>query len=189
MHYNPEINSDQAIVTKVIEEAGKIQNSSLRRTTLQKVLYFLQVCDVPVRYRFDVHHYGPFCAEVLHDTEWLCELELIEDRSKNPEKYSDYHISDSGKMKWGEFNQTLGKYEQAITKVVEALVPMNVDVLELMSTLHYAYRERSASEEGVPKREEVIDRFKEFKKDRFDDKAITSACDRMEKAGLLSFGN
>jgi hypothetical protein len=72
---------EQAIVAAVIQEAGKIadqKNRYLGRTAVQKILYFLQVCGVPLRYRFDVYHYGPFCSGVFNDIDWLTIMEIVD---------------------------------------------------------------------------------------------------------------
>jgi len=189
MGFNPGINTNQAIIVKVVEVAGELTGSKIGRTTLQKVLYFLQVCDVPVRYKFDVHHYGPFCAEVLHDTEWLAALEVIEDRSDDPGRRSEYHVTNSGMDRVSEFTEILKENEDTIKSVVSVLVPIGVDELELIATLHYAYREMRASMSGEPTRKSVVDRFKVFKKEKFDSKEVEAACSRMAEAELVSFSD
>ena len=84
---------EHALLAKVVEEAGDIaqQNGGfLGRTAVQKIVYFLQVLEVPMRYRFDVCHYGPFCTSILGDLEWLMADGVITDISTDPGKYSKY---------------------------------------------------------------------------------------------------
>jgi hypothetical protein len=38
--------------------------AQLGRTAIQKILYFLQALNVPMRYRFDVHDHGPFARRL-----------------------------------------------------------------------------------------------------------------------------
>ena len=54
---------EHALLAKVVSEANAVaqkQGGYLGRTALQKIVYFLQALDVPMRYRFDVHLHGPF---------------------------------------------------------------------------------------------------------------------------------
>src|SRR5271168_5186579 len=84
---------EHALLAQVVKEAAAVspkQGSYLGRTTIQKILYFLQVLDVPMRYRFEVSHYGPFCHTILGDTEWLMADKVITDSSPNTEKYSKF---------------------------------------------------------------------------------------------------
>ena len=64
---------EHALLAKVVQEAAEItqrQGGFLGRTAIQKIVYFLQVLGVPMRYRFEVFHYGPFCITILGDLEW-----------------------------------------------------------------------------------------------------------------------
>jgi len=193
MDFNPGIDRDQAVVALVIEEAGNklqsLQQGYLGRTTLQKILYFLQVSGVPLQYRFDVHHFGPFCPDVLHDVEWLTELGIVGDTSQNPQKYSNYRITSEGKkhLVESEVAKSAESHKETIRTIVGALLPLEVDELELIATLHYAYREVRASASETPKRSVIINRFKVFKGDKFEEQRIESACDRMARAHLMEF--
>jgi uncharacterized protein YwgA len=65
---------EHALLAKVVKEATAVapkEGGYLGRTAIQKIVYFLQVLDVPMRYRFEVCHYGPFCTTILGDLEWL----------------------------------------------------------------------------------------------------------------------
>src|SRR6516162_81045 len=84
---------EHALLAKVVKEAAAVaQNEGgyLGRTAIQKVVYFLQVLGVPMRYRFEVFHYGPFCNAILGDLEWLIADEVITDSSQDTQKYSRY---------------------------------------------------------------------------------------------------
>ena len=62
----------------------------LGRTAIQKILYFLQISGVPMRYRFDIYHYGPYCDRLSRDVEWLMADGVLKDASSNTRKYSNY---------------------------------------------------------------------------------------------------
>src|SRR5258708_37526693 len=84
---------EHALLAMIAREAAGVsqeQGGYLGRTAMQKIVYFLQVLDVPMRYRFELFHYGPFCQNILGDLEWLIADEVITDISTSPEKYSKY---------------------------------------------------------------------------------------------------
>jgi len=180
---------DQALLALVVKEAGQELETSgegyLGRTALQKILYFLEVFDVPVGYQFDVHHYGPFCSQILSDVEWMTATEAIEDKSTSPDKYSNYRIGKKGEEVISAFNDELKPYRRTIRDIVSALLPGTPESLELLSTLHYSYRELSVSLERAPRRSELIERFLEFKPERFEDEEINEAIDCLKKAKLI----
>jgi hypothetical protein len=62
------------------------------------------------------------------------------------------------------------------------LAPMEPDRLELISTLDYAYRELSAQAHSEPTKENVIARFREFKRDKFPQQEVEEAFEMMKEA-------
>ena len=81
---------DDALLTMVIQEAHNTASVSyLGRKALQKTMYFLKVLGVPMDYRFDIHHYGPFCNAILHDTEMLLVDGVVVDEAAKS-RYSNY---------------------------------------------------------------------------------------------------
>jgi len=190
MQFTPKIATrDQALLALVVKEAGQELETSgkgyLGRTALQKILYFLQVFGIPMRYRFDVHHYGPFCSQILSDVDWMTVTEAIKDTSTDPDRYSNYRIGDDGEALISDFGEELEPYRETVRDIVSALAPGNPESLELISTLHYAYRELSVSLERSPKGKELIRRFREFKPDRFNEDEVNDAIDCLMKAKLI----
>src|SRR3990172_3707406 len=142
MQYTPKIATrDQALLALVVKEAGRELETPgkgyLGRTALQKILYFLQVFGVPMRYRFDVHHYGPFCSQILSDVDWMTVTEGLEDKSTDPDRYSNYRIGDAGEELISDFSEELKPYHETVHDIVSALTPGSPERLELVSTLHY----------------------------------------------------
>jgi uncharacterized protein YwgA len=189
MKYTPQnISRDQALLALVVKEAGdelECSRGYLGRTALQKIMYFLQVFGVPMRYRFDVHHYGPFCSQILSDVDWLTVTDVIHDNSSAPDRYSNYRIANDGEALIDEFSNALNSYRETVHDIVSALAPWDPDRLELLSTLHYAYRELSVSLQRSPRRKELISRFCEFKPDRFDASDIDDAINCLKEAKLI----
>jgi len=180
---------DQALLTLVVDEAGRQLESSvgyLGRTAMQKIVYFLQVCGAPMRYRFQVHHYGPFCTHVLSDVDWLCFTGALEDRSADSTRYSDYRLGENGLALIDQFKGQLDPVRDTVRRVVSALLPLRPDQLELISTMHYVYRELQVALRRSPEPPEVIEQFKKYKGDKFSDELLSSTYDRLEKAGFFS---
>ena len=84
---------DHSLLAMVVQEARRAAETwggFVGRTAVQKMMYFLKATGVPMTYRFDIYHYGPFCEEILRDVEWLIADGVITDLSDKPEKYSNY---------------------------------------------------------------------------------------------------
>jgi hypothetical protein len=57
--------------------------------------------------------------------------------------------------------------------------------MELIATLNYSFREMKATVGKKPPRNEVFARFREFKRDKFNEREIAETYERLEGAGLL----
>jgi len=137
---------DQALLTMVIEEASasaKQQNGYVGRTAVQKIVYFLQTV-VPMDYRFDIHHYGPYCYEVTRDIEWLLADGVIRDQS-NQDNYSNYASADQAGELLALHHDHVEQHRMAVRKVASSFVTLDPKQLELIATLDYLYRQLKAS--------------------------------------------
>ncbi len=180
---------EHALLAMVAKEAAGVSQEHggyLGRTAMQKIVYYLQVLDVPMKYRFELYHYGPFCQNILADLEWLMADEVISDSSPKPGKYSRYTPGLACNELIGRHAAKLKGYENIIKNTVEALLPLEPEHLELISTLDYAFREMKATLGKKPPKKKVIARFREFKGEKFKEKEIESTYDRLESAGLFT---
>src|SRR5439155_140402 len=141
--------------------------------------------DVPMRYRFEVCHYGPFCASILGDLEWLLADAAIADSSTDPGKYSKYMPGPACNELIAKHAAKLKNYEETLTSTVKALLPLKPDHLELVATLDYAFRDVKATAGKKPFRQNVVARFREFKGAKFTDEDIAKTYDQLEAAGLF----
>lgn len=180
---------EHALLARVVKEAAEVaqkEGGNLGRTAIQKILYFLQVLNVPMRYRFDVHHYGPFSDSILGDVEWLTADEVIADNSPNPSRFSRFAPGRTCEDFLQQYLDKLNPYEETIRSTVKALLPLKPDHLELIATLDYSFREMKATEGHKPPKEKVIARFREFKGDKFQSEHIENTFKQLESAGLFS---
>lgn len=157
----------------------------LGRTALQKTLYFLQISGIPMRYRFDLYHYGPFCEAIPRDVEWLLADGVLEDASPCPERYSNYRTAGGAEELMELHRQKLDSCRAAIELVVKALLPLRPDHLEMLATLDYLYRQLRAGGGVGPWKERVIDRFMQVKQDKFRRDDVSSSYDALAQAGLI----
>jgi uncharacterized protein YwgA len=177
---------EQAVLVATARAAaGHADKGYLGRTALQKIVYFLQLSGVPVRYRFDIYHYGPYCDRVSRDVELLVADGVLKDISSSPEKYSNYRPAEEAEELLRSHAAALRTHQEMINRVVLTLLPLEPDHLELLATLDYLYRQKKAGGGSGPWKEIVIDRFLEVKKDKFERSAVSAAYDSMVRANLL----
>lgn len=183
------LEQDQALLTMVIQEASKVAEKHdyfVGRTALQKIMYFLKILDVPMNYSFDLHHYGPFCSDILRDTDTLIADDVIEDLSDPEDLNYDYTPHVAADELVSLFSEELEQYRDHISDVVNALVPLDPYRLELIATLNFLFRWVKATGSNGPFKKDVIQRFKQIKKDKFADDDVSLVYDALVEAGLIS---
>ncbi len=163
---------EHALIAATVEAASKkCPNCYLGRTAIQKLLYFMNVLGVPMRYTFDIHHYGPFCPNVMHDVDWLVADDVIADRSSE-ERYSNYKPSQGWPELSEQYSEKLDEYSEKIQDVCNALSDLSPDALELIATLDFSYRWVRARGGKGPWKTAAIQKFKSIKKNKFGDDDI-----------------
>lgn len=178
---------EHALLAMVIQEAAsECQRSGyVGRTAIQKITYFLQVLGVPMRYRFEVHHYGPYCDEVARDIGWLNADDVICDRSLDRQKYSNYAPGPSSQELIKQHAGAIEGHRQTVKNVVRALIPLDPTRLELIATIDYAYRQLKSSGGAGPWKDAVIAHFRSIKGDKFSPEELSGTYDKLVSAGLV----
>lgn len=177
---------DHALLAMVVQEAHDLPEvRNLGRTALQKIVYFLKALAVPMRYRFEIHHYGPYSEQIASDIELLIADEVIADRPANP-NYSNYQPDTQAAIEellamHGAFSS---QHRALIRRVVSVFGRLTPQDLELYATLHYAYRYEMAGG-SRPSKDLVIGRFKSYKGEKFPGQQVTVAYEAMVTAGLI----
>lgn len=176
---------EHALIAATVEAASrKCPDCYLGRTAIQKLLYFMSVLGVPMRYRFDIHHYGPFCPNVMHDVEWLVADGVIEDRSQE-ERYSNYKPGQGWDELLEQYKEKLDEYRDKIEDVCNALSDLSPETLELIATLDFSYRWVRARGGAGPWKDAAVEKFKSIKKDKFADDQIDLWYGVLVEAGLI----
>lgn len=177
---------EHAVLTAITQvAAGHPDKGYLGRTALQKIVYFLQLSGIPMRYRFDIYHYGPFCDRISRDVEWLVADGVLRDTSSSPEKYSNYRPADAAEELLRSHADALKSHQETINKVVQTLLPLEPAHLELLATLDYLYRQLKAGGGSGPWKERVVTRFMEVKKEKFQREVVSAAYDAMVQVHLI----
>ena len=181
-------NRDQALLAMTVEEARNIadeERTYVGRTVVQKAMYFLRTVGVPMNYRFDIYHYGPFCQPILQDVDWLLADSVIIDKSNEPEKYSNYAPGDNLKELLDMHRESIEPYRDTVRAIVSMLIPMGPNRMELFSTLDYIYRQEKAAGRTSGWKEAILPRFKEYKGNKFPPDLVSQTYDIMAKVGLV----
>lgn len=178
---------EHALLALVAEEAGKVlrgQSGYLGRTAMQKIVYLLQVCEVPMRYRFDVHYYGPYCDGISRDIEWLLADKVLVDHAPEGAHYSNYRCGHSAEEILRRHPE-LEAHRDTVRSVVNALLPLDPARMELITTLDFAFRQLRAGHKDRPDKQAVLQRFRAFKGEKFAEAEVSDAYDCLANAGVV----
>jgi len=176
---------EHALVAATVEAASKkCPECYLGRTAIQKLLYFMNVLGVPMKYTFDIHHFGPFCQSVRDDVEWLLADDVIADKSQET-RYSNYKPGAGWMELEAQYKDKLETYRRIMDDVCNALSDLSPDALELIATLDFSFRWVRARGGRGPWRQAAIEKFKKIKKDKFEDDDIDRWYDALVTAKLI----
>ena len=176
---------EHALIAATVKSASaKCPQCYLGRTAIQKLLYFMNVLGVPMEYTFDIHHYGPFCQSIMSDVEWLLTDDVITDTSQES-RYSNYKPGQTWPELAEQYSKKLHKYREIIDSVCDALGDLSPETLELIATLDFSFRWVRARGGSGPWRQTAIKKFKDIKKDKFDDDEVNDWYDTLVKAKLI----
>lgn len=176
---------EHALIAAVIEAAkASCPNCYLGRTAIQKLVYFLNVLEVPMEFRFRIHHFGPYCDELAGAIDWLQADDIVVDESQTS-RYSSFRPG----VNWSElksrFQPQLDQWSETIRSVAKALGSMDPATLELIATLDYSFRWVQARGGNGPWRDQTIAKFKEIKGDKFADDEISKWHTQLVDSNLI----
>jgi hypothetical protein len=176
---------EHALVAAVIDAAKKSGSGSyLGRTAIQKLVYFLHVLDVPMKFKFRIHHYGPFCDELAGTLDWLQADDIVVDDSTQP-RYSDFTPGKNWSEVKTRFGAELDQFQGTIDSVANALGSMDAATLELIATIDFSYRWVHARGGCGPWKDRAEAKFKEIKGTKFTDSDIDKWYDKLVAARLI----
>lgn len=156
----------------------------LGRTAMQKLAYFCQVVGVPIPCSFEIYNYGPYSDAVAFAVESMIADDILEDRSTNPARYSNYRLITENIEFDEDLRNIVRKYNKKIFNIVEALGGFEPQQLELIATLHFIARKKKSIGEKVS-RKGVEKEFFKIKRDKFSNEEVANWYDVLESAGLI----
>lgn len=168
--------------------AEKCQGSTLGKTVLQKLVYFLQEWkNVPVGYNFDLYTYGPFSADLLGDLDYTQSLGAV-----NIEYIINGGYSISPSLQNQEVQDRasdfLRKYETDIEEVVRLFGKCAAWQLELRATIHFAYQEMQTRGASFTD-DDIVNTLHSVKPGKFTGEQIKQAINELRENGVIDSCN
>ena len=127
-----------ALVACLIKSYTEVSNNTLGRTILQKLCYFANASGVPLPFRFEIYHYGPFSQEIFDRTENLLLDDVIEDLSGDRGR-SNFVPGPNLDSFLGRFDETIRQHETKLHRVARMFSHLDPSEMELVSTIHYIH--------------------------------------------------
>ena len=137
-----------------------VQNAraKLGKTQVQKLVYFAQDCGVPLDYKYEIYHYGPYSFELAHDLGSLDSLGVI-NVDNDPSGFG-FDIS-SGKF--AQRFQLEPKYLKKVEKVISQFGSDTPAQLEVKATIHFVHSVVKKKTSSGKAKSDVIQRVRALK--------------------------
>jgi uncharacterized protein len=166
----------QDLRTAAIVELIQNAQARLGKTQVQKLVYFAQQCGVPLGYKYEIYHYGPYSFELSHDLGSLDSLGVLNVDSDPAGFGFDISVG-----KFAERFKVEAKYQKKIEKVTKQFGLNTAAQLEVKATVHFVHsviREKVAASKV---RAEVIQKVRALKP-RFPDAFIRNCYSDLERS-------
>jgi len=151
--------------TPAIVSLVNMSRMKLGKIQLQKLVYFAQNAGLPLKYKFEIYHYGPYSFELSNDLGSLDALEIVNIQS-DPSGYG-FNISLG---KFADRFTLKGKFQKTIDAVIEQFGANSTAELEVKATIHFVSSVVSGKKLVLQKVQALKPRFtKEFIKMSYSD--------------------
>lgn len=176
---------DDAIIAYVVKKwSDEKTNIALGRTMIQKICYFLKAKGIPLEFKFDIYHYGPYSQELYFRMDELLADGIVFDDSGQKSK-SIYIPGDQ----IGELlsNHDISNYVDDINDIISLFNQFHPTEMELLATIHYLQTTSTKYFGNPPKKEEIIEKVLAIKRDKFSKTLVSRAFDALAKADLFAW--
>lgn len=162
-------------VAYVINEISSITGHPPVKKALQKIVFLLQTKGINLGFDYILHFYGPYCAELDHETTKLSSDGIINF------DYSGYgHKMTVAQEYLASVNTDLSKDAlQLVKEVIERYKEKTPSDLELLTTAIYAYEHTNAKTQ-----DEVASNVKKIKGEKYNDQEICWALNEFPYFGI-----
>ena len=151
----------------------KQKSIPLTKINIQKIVHFLKEAGIPLTYRFEPYNYGPYSSELKIE---LGGLLLWEELSSIGNGYS---INDTFKLDENIDQNTVNTISAKLDAFKNAVNgDFSFDSMEITGTIIYC--NQALKNLGMhPNEHKVLNEFKNWKGQRYDDERITKAYSRI----------
>jgi uncharacterized protein YwgA len=174
-----------AAVAYLVKRYSEVGDNKLGRTILQKLCYFSKASGVPLPFRFDMYHYGPFCQEIFDVTDNLIVDDVVRDTAEAQAR-SYYAPGPNCTRLLDRAKRQLHTHQRALDEVVETFSGLDVSQMELVSTIHYFHNSYRNWHKDRPSKEQVVNSVLETKKGKFEANFVDKVYDILMDARLLN---
>lgn len=162
-------------VAYIINRISSITGHPPVKKTLQKTVFLLEAKGVDLGFRYILHFYGPYCAELDHETTKLSADGII---SFDYTKYG--HKMNISEENLASLDTSLPKESlQLAEEVIMHYKTQTPSDLELLTTAIYAYQHTNAKTQ-----EDVIEKVKAIKGEKYNDQEIQWAISEFPYFGI-----
>ncbi|MFG3703925.1 macro domain-containing protein [Micromonospora sp. NPDC047670] len=176
-------------IERYLERARELEpRDGITTLEIQKIAYFLQVLGEPLRLSFTRGRYGPYADNLNHVLDRLEGHYLVGfgDRSSRVEELRPIHLTDGTSEAVSAWFDSSGRImPEALVRLAELVDGFEAPYsLELLATVHYAAQTQPPTSDI----DELIERVQAWsgrKARLFTPAHITTACERLQSAGLL----
>lgn len=127
----------------------QLSEKRIGKTSMQKLVYFLQEFGVDLNYKYEMYHYGPYCFELSNDLDLLNMMNIISIED-NPTTYG-YSIKLSNSVNGSYFSRNEScfeseaqhawdNYKSGFEKLLKIFGECSTRDLELYATMHFVGR-------------------------------------------------
>lgn len=173
----------ESIIINLIDKYKKNEKKELSKTKFQKLIFFLQLLDVPLGYDFEMYYYGPY-SKYLNSRLYNLHFEkYVEINKAETQSGSDIKLGEKADEILN--NSNIEKYSDNINEVIKKFSKENSNELGIYATIVMVYNYAKNRKEDTDKefnKDEIIEIVKKIKS--IDDKNIENKIDHLNKLNL-----
>lgn len=164
----------------IVELAKRLENVSPQfgKTAVQKLVFLLEEhYGVPCDYEYSLYTYGPYCAELAADVEYIASMGGVNLNQVFNGGY-DIRIGDNARLISEKSKDFIEKYSSQIDRLISDFGQYNARDLELRSTLIYLGNRQRYNKTEL--KNDLIDL-----KPYFSGKEVSDAINELVKGGFI----
>lgn len=171
------------VIVSIVETLRK-RDIDLGKVQFQKLIYFLQEMGIPLGYRYEIYHYGPYSFELAQELNTLDTLGIV-NVAPDPTGYGygimpGKHIGDFYERKDLD---VIEPYKKQIDFVLDHLGRDGSSKIELKATIHYVNKVMGKIRPAVTT-ESILNRVRELKP-KFNEPFLSECYKELQDLNLL----